>query len=153
MAAQPSIQNDTTIQSAASVVDEVGRRLCDPVLTACARNSAELMSLMSRRMQAYLQLPAQLCGCRSPQDCLAEEVRFAQTAWAQYVECGARMMSAAGCVAPQAAGAMELWWSAMPLPGPATLAKDHAVAHEGAAGTQHPEPAERSAKTPPRQVA
>jgi hypothetical protein len=45
-----------------------------------------MMSLAGRRARAYLELPAALSRCRSPQDLAGEQVRFWQTAAQHYAE-------------------------------------------------------------------
>jgi hypothetical protein len=66
----------------------------EPVLKSAARCNFELLSLTGRRARAYLELPATLSRCRSPQDLAAEQVRFWQTAAQQYAESGRGFMQA-----------------------------------------------------------
>jgi hypothetical protein len=58
----------------------------EPMLKNTARCNLELVSLASRRAQAYFNLPAAMGRCRSPQDLLGEQVRFWQTAAEQYAD-------------------------------------------------------------------
>lgn len=66
----------------------------EPVIKNAARCNLELMSLAGRRARAYLELPAALSRCRSPQDLAGEQVRFWQTAAQDYVESGRTLMQA-----------------------------------------------------------
>ncbi len=59
-----------------------------------ARAQLEMMGLMSRRAQAYMEFPTRLSGCRSPQDVLQEQMRFWQTAVQQYQESSQKIMMA-----------------------------------------------------------
>jgi hypothetical protein len=59
-----------------------------------ARWQLEAMGLMSRRAQAYMEIPSRLSRCRTPQDLMAEQARFWQTAFQQYSESSRRMMEA-----------------------------------------------------------
>lgn len=59
-----------------------------------ARWQLEAMGLMSRRAQAYMEIPSRLSRCRTPQDLMAEQARFMQTAFQQYTESSRRMMEA-----------------------------------------------------------
>lgn len=120
MSAQPRNGHDNGhVNPLANQVDaasEVGRQLCEPAARAMARSSGELMCLASRRAQAYLELPARFGACRTPQEVLAEQARFAQTAWMHYSECCARVASAYQAVAPQSAGVVQFWQTAMRQP-------------------------------------
>ena len=49
---------------------------------------------MNRRAQAYIEIPSRLSRCRSPQDLMAEQTRFMQTAFQQYQESSKRIMEA-----------------------------------------------------------
>lgn len=119
MTAQPRNGHDNQLTSQMIAAGEVGRQMCEPAVKAMAQSSAELMGLASRRAQAYIELPARFGACRSPQDLLAEQTRFAQTAWTHYVECCTSMMSAYQALAPQSAGMAQVWQSALRLPGAA----------------------------------
>lgn len=66
----------------------------EPVLKSAARCNFELMSLAGRRARAYLELPATLSRCRSPQDLAGEQVRFWQTAAQHYAESSRSFMQA-----------------------------------------------------------
>lgn len=61
-----------------------------------ARAQLEMLGLMSRRAQAYLEIPSRLSRCRSPQDLMSEQMRFWQTAFQQYSESTYKIMDAWG---------------------------------------------------------
>ncbi|MGD9783532.1 MAG: phasin family protein [Hyphomicrobiaceae bacterium] len=60
-------------------------------LTRC---QLEMQGLMSRRAQAYLELPTRISQCRTPQELVQEQTRFWQMAFEQYSECSRKMMGA-----------------------------------------------------------
>lgn len=121
MAAQPRNGHDNSVTTQMAAAGEVGRQICEPSIKAMAYSGAELLSLASRRAQAYMELPARIGACRSPQELMAEQARFAQMAWAHYSECCTRMMTACQTMAPQTAGLMEIWGSAMRAPMSASM--------------------------------
>ncbi len=56
---------------------------------AIARCQLETMSLVSRRVQAYVELSARMGACRAPHEFVGEQLNFWQTAAKQYAEtCG-----------------------------------------------------------------
>ena len=61
---------------------------CEPPWKILARMQIETMALMSRRAQAYLELPQTLAQCRTPGDLMTEQVRFSQIAQRQYMAAG-----------------------------------------------------------------
>lgn len=69
-------------------------------MKAMARWQLETMGLMSRRAQAYMEIPSRLSRCRSPQDLMSEQTRFMQTAFQQYQESSKRIMEAWAQVTP-----------------------------------------------------
>jgi hypothetical protein len=54
----------------------------------------ELVTLASRRAQAYLAIPQRLSRCRTHQDLLNEQMRFWQTAMSQYQDSTSRIATA-----------------------------------------------------------
>lgn len=68
----------------------------DQMLRGMMRCQVETQSLMSRRAQAYFELPTRLSQCRTPQDLVQEQQRFWQLAFEQYSECSRHVMSAWG---------------------------------------------------------
>jgi hypothetical protein len=72
----------------------------EPWMKATARCQLEAISLASRRAQAYMELPARLGACRTPQDLAGEQFRFWQAAVAQYVESCGRIMESCRALTP-----------------------------------------------------
>lgn len=70
-------------------------QFADPYFKGMARWQLEMMGLMSRRAQAYMEVTSRLSKCRTPQDLFTEQTRFWQTAFQQYSESSHRMMAAA----------------------------------------------------------
>jgi hypothetical protein len=66
----------------------------EPVALGLGRCQLELMTLVLRRTQAWLGRPAQVTRCRTPQDAIAEQLSFWQTANAQYAESSQRLLAA-----------------------------------------------------------
>lgn len=66
----------------------------EPMVKGMARWQLETMGLMSRRAQAYLEIPARLSQCRTPQDLFNEQTRFFQTAMQQYTESSRKLTAA-----------------------------------------------------------
>jgi hypothetical protein len=63
-------------------------------LKGMARWQLEAAGFMSRRTQAYLEIPSRLSRCRTPQDLMNEQTRFWQLAFQQYSDSSRRMMDA-----------------------------------------------------------
>ncbi|MGQ0673799.1 MAG: phasin family protein [Hyphomicrobium sp.] len=68
-----------------------------------ARIQLETMGLLNRRGQALMEIPSRLSRCRTPQDLVAEQTRFWQTAFQQYNESSRRIMEAWAQVMPMSA--------------------------------------------------
>ena len=66
----------------------------EPALKGVARWNLELAGLIARRSQAWLEVPTRLMQCKTPVDLVNEQVRFWQSAAADYTE-GSRRLSAA----------------------------------------------------------
>jgi hypothetical protein len=81
----------------------------EPWFKAVTGSSLELLSLMSRRAQAYMELPTYVGNCRTPQDLVDEQMRFWQTAFRQYAESSQRAMSAWTNGMSLAGGFMTAW--------------------------------------------
>ena len=64
----------------------------EPWLKAAAHCQLEAIGLASRRAQAYMELPARIGACRTPQDLAGEQLKFWQAAVAQYTESCGRIM-------------------------------------------------------------
>ena len=67
---------------------------CEPAMKGVSRWNLELVGLLARRSQAWLAVPARLMQCKTPIDLVNEQVRFWQSAAADYTE-GTRRLSAA----------------------------------------------------------
>jgi CelD/BcsL family acetyltransferase involved in cellulose biosynthesis len=65
----------------------------EPTLRNVGRINLELMGLMTRRAQAWLQIPTSASHCKTPQDLFSEQLKFWQAAAQDYTE-GARRLSA-----------------------------------------------------------
>ena len=71
----------------------------EPALRGVGRWNLELMGLMTRRTQAWLEMPARAARCRTPQDLINEQMRFWQTAAQQYADGSHRLATALGACA------------------------------------------------------
>ena len=72
---------------------------CEPALKGVARWNLELIGLMTRRSQAWLEVPARLGQCKTPVDIFNEQMRFWQTAAADYTDGSRRLTAAWGACA------------------------------------------------------
>jgi Phasin protein len=70
----------------------------DPFTKGIARAQLEFMGLMSRRAQAYMEIPSRLSQCRTPQDLANEQMRFWRDAYQEYSDSFARMTEAVASV-------------------------------------------------------
>lgn len=66
----------------------------EPWFRAAARGNLETFTLMSRRAQAYMELPMRLSQCRTPQDLVNEQMYFWQTMTRQYADSSQRIAAA-----------------------------------------------------------
>jgi|GEM_PF-606633 len=80
-------------------IDKVSESF-EPWFKAVARCQLEAIGLASRRAQAYMELPAKLGACRTPQDLAREQIGFWQTAFAQYAESCGRMFDNCRALTP-----------------------------------------------------
>ena len=76
----------------------------DPFTKNIARAQLEFMGLLSRRAQAYMEIPSRLSQCRTPQDFAGEQMRFWRTAYEEYVESMGRMTEAMASLATPSFG-------------------------------------------------
>ncbi|MDX2308926.1 MAG: hypothetical protein NW216_11855 [Hyphomicrobium sp.] len=89
----PGLSGDRAIAAAAgSIMDRLG--LAAAPVKAMALANVEMTTLMSRRAQAYLELPKAIARCRSGQDVMREQMLFWQTAWEQYQDSSTRLATA-----------------------------------------------------------
>ena len=77
----------------------------EPMVKAMARWQLEMLTLSSRRAQAYLELPSRLAQCRTPQEIVGEQMQFLQTAYQQYSESSQRALLAVSQLGGPAASA------------------------------------------------
>lgn len=70
---------------------EAAMQAYEPLWRDWARWNVELMGLASRRSQAWLDRPSHLVRCQSPQEVVAEQMHFAQTASRHYNETAHRL--------------------------------------------------------------
>lgn len=66
----------------------------EPFMKGVLQCQFEAMSFWSRRAQAYMEIPARLSQCRTPQDLVNEQMRFWQTAFQHYNESAGRIANA-----------------------------------------------------------
>jgi hypothetical protein len=81
----------------------------EPWFKAVTGSNLELLSLMSRRAQAYMEFPTCVGNCRTPQDLVDEQVRFWQTAFRQYAESSQRAMNAWTTTVSLLGGTLTPW--------------------------------------------
>jgi hypothetical protein len=58
----------------------------EPALKGAGRWNLEMVGLMARRSQAWLEMPARLRRCRTPMDVFGEQMRFWQVAATDYAD-------------------------------------------------------------------
>lgn len=71
----------------------------EPTLRSAGRWNLELMSLATRRAQAWMEIPTRLSQCKTPQDLAKEQMRFWQVATHDYAEGVRRLTVAFGALA------------------------------------------------------
>jgi hypothetical protein len=93
-------------------------RGCEPSLKGAARWNLELLGLMTRRSQAWMELPARVGRCKTPVDVYNEQMRFWQTAAADYTDGWRRLAAAWGACAllPKLNGALPRDYMAVAEP-------------------------------------
>jgi hypothetical protein len=72
---------------------------CEPSLKGVGRYNLELFSLMTKRSREWLEIPTRLSRCKTPVDVVGEQMRFWQTATAQYADASHRLAAALGACA------------------------------------------------------
>lgn len=82
----------SSLQAYFSGLDSVAQSLSP--MKGFARWQLEVMGLMSRRAQAYMEIPSRLQRCRTPQDLVNEQSRFLRTTFEQYTEASQRIADA-----------------------------------------------------------
>lgn len=63
----------------------------DAIMKGIARWNLEIFGFMSRRAQAYLEIPARISQCRTPNDLMREQTQFWQKAMEQYADTSRRL--------------------------------------------------------------
>jgi hypothetical protein len=81
----------------------IGSQVTGPA-KAVARCQLEAMGLMNRRAQAYMDIPARIARCKTPQDLINEQMAFWKTAAEQYTESSQKIAEAWGQMLPLPAG-------------------------------------------------
>jgi hypothetical protein len=71
----------------------------EPALKSLGRWNLEVVGLMTRRSQAWLEVPVRLGRCRTPVDVFNEQMRFWQSAVADYSDGWRRLTAAWGACA------------------------------------------------------
>jgi len=66
----------------------------DPFLKGIARTQLEVMGFLNRRTRAYMETPARLSQCRTPQDVMNLQVGFWRAAYQDYTESMGRVANA-----------------------------------------------------------
>jgi hypothetical protein len=66
----------------------------EPAMRNVGRINLELMGLMTRRAQAWLEVPAAAGRCKTPQELVAEQLKFWQAAGQDYAEASRRLSAA-----------------------------------------------------------
>jgi hypothetical protein len=91
---------------------------CEPALKGIGRWNLELVGFMARRSQAWLEMPAKLSRCRTPMDLVNEQLRFWQTAAADYADGQHRLTAALGAwgMMPKLAGVQPRDYITFPEP-------------------------------------
>jgi hypothetical protein len=79
----------------------------DPFLKGMARTQLEMLGFFNRRAQAYMQIPARVAQCRTPQDLANAQAQFWRSAYEDYTESMGRVTSALAACAPNFAALSE----------------------------------------------
>ena len=90
----------------------------EPALKGVGRLNLELVGLMARRAQAWLEVPTRLSQCKTPADVFGEQVRFWQAAASDYAEGSHRLAAAwsACAMMPKTNGALPRDYITFPEP-------------------------------------
>ena len=70
----------------------------EPAFKGMGRWNAEVLGLMTRRARAWMELPARIGQCRTPQDLVREQLQFWQVAGHDYSDGAQRLMAAFGAL-------------------------------------------------------
>lgn len=72
----------------------LGARAAEPAMRTCMQTQCEAVGFAANRARAMLELPSALARCRTPQDVMAAQMQFWQTANREYLEFGRRATTA-----------------------------------------------------------
>jgi len=111
----------------------------DPLLKGVARTQLEMLGFFNRRAQAYMQIPARVAQCRTPQDLVNAQVEFWRAAYQDYTESAGRVTNALAACSPQNLAAMA--------------SEDLRKAHDYIAFPDAPEPAAAPTRSRDRKAA
>ncbi len=65
----------------------------EPAIKNVARANLEVLGFWNRRAQAWMEIPALMSRCRTPQDVMGMQTQFWQTAAAQYQDSSRKVMT------------------------------------------------------------
>ena len=96
----------------------------EPTLKGVGRWNLEVLGLMARRAQAWLEIPSRLSQCKTPADLFKEQTKFWQAAAADYSEGSQRLTAAwsACAVMPKLNGTQPRDYITFPEPQEAPVA-------------------------------
>lgn len=117
----------------------------EPAIKSMARCNIEMLSLMNRRTQAYLELPAQLAQCKGPQDMVDAQMRFWQSAADDIADGRRRIAAALGQAQPHAADLIARPRDYITFPEPSEAARRETAVTEREPTVRDNTPARRSA--------
>src|SRR5262249_32048707 len=75
---------------------DTGVKGCEPALKGIGQFNLVWLGLLTRRSQAWLEIPLRLGRCKTPVDLINEQLRFWQAAASDYVETQHRLAAAVG---------------------------------------------------------
>ena len=90
----------------------------EPTLKGVGRWNLEVLGLMARRAQAWLEIPSRLSQCKTPADLFKEQTKFWQAAAADYTDGTQRLTAAwSACAAmPKLNGTQQRDYITFPEP-------------------------------------
>jgi hypothetical protein len=97
----------------------------EPAFKGVSRWNLEVLGLMARRAQAWLEIPSRLSQCKTPADLFKEQTKFWQGAAADYTDGSQRLTaawSACASVMPKLNGAQPRDYITFPEPQEAPAA-------------------------------
>lgn len=100
----------------------------EPMLKGVGRWNLEVMGFMTRRARAWLEFPARVSQCKTPQDLAREQLQFWQTAVHDYSEGVQRLTVTIGALVPPGLNGTWSGKEAAPLRDYITFAEPKAAA-------------------------